>query len=326
MELRPIGATGVQVSALGFGGGAFAGLLVRGEQDDQLQAVQRAIEGGMTYFDTAAQYGDGTSEESLGRALAAIGATNDVVIGTKVRLEAGDLDDPGPAIRASLIESLKRLRREAVDAFVFHNFPRSTTDRNGFLIEQLPAVAAAMRALQAEGLVRSIGLTCVGETPAILEAIRTSLFDFTQCYFNVLNPSAAHAGAAGGGQDFEGAAALAYELGQTTMGVRTVAGGALAASSYRSAIAGPVGEGGGLGGNPYGNDLERARQLVPIARDAGCDDVVEFGLRFAMSEPAIASALIGFSDLGQVEAAIHAAERGTLPREAVDAALALARA
>src|SRR5688500_5404178 len=112
MELRPIGATGVQVSALGFGGGAFAGLLVRGDQDDQLQAVQRAIEGGMTYFDTAAQYGDGTSEESLGRALAAIGATNDVVIGTKVRLEAGDLDDPGPAIRASLIESLKRLRRE----------------------------------------------------------------------------------------------------------------------------------------------------------------------------------------------------------------------
>jgi len=260
MELRPIGTTGVSVSALGFGGGAFAGLLVRGEQDDQVRAVQRAIEGGITYFDTAAQYGDGVSEESLGRTLAAIGATNDVVIGTKVRLEAADLDNPAKVIRASLDESLKRLGRDAVDAFVFHNFPRTSTERNGFLLHQLPAVADVMQVLKQEGKVRSAGITCVGETGPILSAIEMDLFDFTQCYFNVLNPSAVYPGANGGGQDFRGAAKLAGDLGKTTMGVRTVAGGALVTSNYRSEIAGPVGDGGGLGGNPYTNDLERANR------------------------------------------------------------------
>jgi aryl-alcohol dehydrogenase-like predicted oxidoreductase len=141
----------------------------------------------------------------------------------------------------------------------------------------------------------------------------------------VLNASAVHAGANGGGQDFEGAASLARELGQTSMGVRTVAGGALIASGYRSAIAGRVGDGGGLGGNPYANDLERAQRLIPIARKAGCEDIMEFGLRFAMSEPAIATSLIGFSDLDQVEVAIRAAERGPLVQAAIEAALAVAR-
>ena len=212
-----------------------------------------------------------------------------------------------------------------IDVYVFHNFPRASTGRNGVMVNQLPAVADAMRRLQTEGLVRSVGLTCVGETPAILEAIRTNLFDFTQCYFNVLNPSAAHAGASGGGQDFDGAAAVAFGLGQASMGVRTVAGGALVASSYRSEIAGPVGDGGGLGGNPYANDLERARRLAPVAEQAGCEDVIEFGLRFAISEPAIATALIGFSDLEQVDAAVRAAAKGPLPRDAFEQALSLAR-
>ena len=325
LELRSIGDTGVSVSALGFGCGAFAGLLVRGERDGQVRAVQRAIEGGITYFDTAAQYGDGLSEESLGRALAAIGATNEVTIGTKVRLEPDELASPEPVIRASLEASLKRLQRDMVDVFVFHNFPRESEGRNGFLLEQLPAVYEAMSALKREGLTRSIGLTCVGETPAILRAIETNLFDVAQVYFNVLNPSAVHPGANGGGQDFEGAASVARKLGQTSMGVRTVAGGALVASNYRSEVAGPVGDGGGLGGNPYANDLERAQRLIPLARDAGCKDVMEFGLRFAISEPPIASSLIGFSDLEQVEKAIRSASRGPLPKEAIEAALEVAR-
>ncbi|HLF78219.1 MAG TPA: aldo/keto reductase, partial [Dehalococcoidia bacterium] len=86
MELRTLGNTAVQVSCLGFGGGAFAGLLVRGTPQQQKAAVKRAIEGGLTYFDTAAQYGDGLSEQSLGNALAALGATSQAVLGTKVRM------------------------------------------------------------------------------------------------------------------------------------------------------------------------------------------------------------------------------------------------
>ena len=119
MEPRPLGATGLTVSALGFGCGAVGGLMVRGDASEQRQAVSRALEAGITYFDTAAQYGDGRSEENLGRVMRELGAWSRVVVGTKVRLRAEEMGDLAGAIRASLEASLKRLGRSDVDVFVF---------------------------------------------------------------------------------------------------------------------------------------------------------------------------------------------------------------
>ena len=58
MEQRDLGHTGLRVSALGFGCGSIGGLMVRGDPADQRRAVARALDAGITYFDTAAQYGD----------------------------------------------------------------------------------------------------------------------------------------------------------------------------------------------------------------------------------------------------------------------------
>src|SRR5215216_3201980 len=102
MEQRPLGTTGLRVSALGFGCGAVGGLMVRGDPAEQHQAASRALDAGITYFDTAAQYGDGRSEENLGQVMRDLGAWSRVVVGTKVRLRADDLADPARAIRASL--------------------------------------------------------------------------------------------------------------------------------------------------------------------------------------------------------------------------------
>jgi len=111
MEQRPFGSTGLTVSALGFGCGAVGGLLVRGDADEQRRAVSRALDAGITYFDTAAQYGDGRSEENLGRVMRELGAWSRVVVGTKVRLRPRDLSSSETAIRASLEASLRRLDR-----------------------------------------------------------------------------------------------------------------------------------------------------------------------------------------------------------------------
>ena len=54
MEQRPLGKTGLTVSALGFGCGAVGGLMVGGDPAEQRQAVSRALDAGITYFDTAA--------------------------------------------------------------------------------------------------------------------------------------------------------------------------------------------------------------------------------------------------------------------------------
>src|SRR5215216_5357151 len=109
MEQRPLGTTGLRVSALGFGCGAVGGLMVRGDSAEQRQAVSRALDAGITYFDTAAQYGDGRSEENLGRTVRDLGAWSRIVVGTKVRLKPDELAHVGPAVRASVEASLARL-------------------------------------------------------------------------------------------------------------------------------------------------------------------------------------------------------------------------
>jgi len=70
MERRQLGKTGLEVSVLSFGCGAVGGLMTRGEPADQERAVARALELGINYFDSAALYGNGKSEENLGRVLA----------------------------------------------------------------------------------------------------------------------------------------------------------------------------------------------------------------------------------------------------------------
>ena len=84
MEKRRLGKTGLDVSLLGFGCGAVGGLMVGGAPADQERAVARALELGVNYFDTAAQYGNGRSEENLGRVIKAL--KPDIYVGTKVRL------------------------------------------------------------------------------------------------------------------------------------------------------------------------------------------------------------------------------------------------
>ena len=80
MQQRPFGSTGLVVSALGFGCGAVGGLMVRGEAAEQRHAVSRALDAGITYFDTAASYGDGLSETNLGNVMRDLGAWSRVMV------------------------------------------------------------------------------------------------------------------------------------------------------------------------------------------------------------------------------------------------------
>ena len=113
MEYRTFGDTGIQVSALGFGCGDVGGLMVRGSVQERVDAVARALDAGITYFDTASGYGRGQSEINLGAALRQLKAGP--VVGTKVRLMPEDLDDIPAAVVRSVENSLARLGVERVD-------------------------------------------------------------------------------------------------------------------------------------------------------------------------------------------------------------------
>ena len=98
MDYRQLGRTGLRVSALGFGCGDVGGLIVRGTLAERERAVARAVELGINYFDTAAAYGNGRSQENLGEVLQRL--KPDVYVGTKFRLEPADLSDVAGAWRA----------------------------------------------------------------------------------------------------------------------------------------------------------------------------------------------------------------------------------
>src|ERR1700682_5832934 len=89
MEQRVFGRSGMRVSILGFGCGAVGGLMVRGDPADQERAIAMALDAGGNYFDTAVQYGNGKSEENLGRALKTLNPA-DAIVGTKVGLPPSD--------------------------------------------------------------------------------------------------------------------------------------------------------------------------------------------------------------------------------------------
>src|SRR5690242_14840644 len=167
MEKRVFGRTGVRVSLLGFGCGAVGGLMVRGAAAEQTKAVARAFEAGVNYFDTAVQYGDGQSESNLGRVLAELKPA-DVIVGTKVRLRSDEFGRITETVTRSLEGSLQRLRRDHVDIFHLHN--TITVSGSGESLSQrqvLDDIVPAFERLRAQGKVRFLGMTAVGESPAL---------------------------------------------------------------------------------------------------------------------------------------------------------------
>src|ERR671937_234216 len=123
MRYRPIGDTGELVSEIGFGTGDNAGLLVRGTPDDQCRAFERALELGMTYWDTSPDYGDhvGLAEINIGRLMRQFHVRP--FITTKVEVMPDQLDDVAGAVQRSIGGSLQRLQAKWGDVLKIHNPP-----------------------------------------------------------------------------------------------------------------------------------------------------------------------------------------------------------
>ncbi|MEP9360469.1 aldo/keto reductase [Sphingomonas sp. KR3-1] len=127
MQHRHLGSSGLQVSALGLGCMSFAGAYgPGGDRQDNIALVRRAVEAGVTFFDTAEAYGPFTNEELVGEALAPV--REQVVIATKfgfdIDLVTGErrpgVDSRPEHIKAVADAALKRLRTDRIDLFYQH--------------------------------------------------------------------------------------------------------------------------------------------------------------------------------------------------------------
>jgi aryl-alcohol dehydrogenase-like predicted oxidoreductase len=325
MEQRHFGRTGLRVSALGFGCGAVGGLMTKGDPADQIRAVAHAIENGVTYFDTAAMYGNGTSEQNLGRVLHDLSAWGKVAVGTKLRLRGEDLADIAGAVRRSVEASLARLNHERVDLIQLHNRLGARTSPDGDTLgpEAFEAAVAAMRALELEGKVGHVGITGLGETASVRHAIDGNKIDSVQSYYNAINPSAGFGGAHGGSQDFGGLIDLAEGRAIGVIAIRVMAAGAMAGNRPRPPLAG--GGGDTIGGSEFSGDIKRAESLNELAKELDCENALELSLRFVMANNGVSTALVGYSDFGQLTDALRWAERGPLSPDAADQVVANAR-
>jgi len=302
----------LRVGALGFGCGNVGGLLIRRTPAERERAVARALELGINYFDTAPLYGEGQSETNLGRVLAKL--KPDVLVGTKIRVRDSEKADIASAIRAGIEASLRRLGLDHVDLFQLHNPIAGDGAEEALTPEMvLEQVAPTFEMLRRQGKTRFIGITAVGETSALHAVIGSGAFDTAQVCYNMLNPSAGGPVPAGyPGQDYGDLLGRMRAAGMGAIGIRVLAGGALSGTAERHPIASPPPA--PIGSGPdYAADLARAQGLKPLLEEAGAATLAEVAVRFAISHPAMGTALIGIATPEQFEAAARAAEKGGLP-------------
>jgi aryl-alcohol dehydrogenase-like predicted oxidoreductase len=324
MEMRSFGRTGMRFSILGFGCGAVGGLMVRGDPADQERTVARALEAGVNYFDTAVQYGNGASEQNLGRVLKALKPAN-AVVGTKVRLKPEEFGRIGAAVTASLEGSLGRLGLERVDIFHLHNSigdasPGALTER-----QVLDEVVPAFDKLRRDGKLRFPGLTAIGDTAALHRVIDAGVFASAQVSYNMLNPSAGAPPPPNyPAQDYGRLLDHTMAAGTGTICIRVLAGGALSGSPERHPIASPPPEPIGSASS-YDADLARARRLMPLVQEGFAASLTEAATRFAISHPGIGTILVGIATPQQFDTALAAVAKGPLPRAALDRLAALQR-
>jgi D-threo-aldose 1-dehydrogenase len=195
---RRIGRTGLGVTTLGLGGATLAGMMADVPEEQARATVTRALDAGITYYDTAPQYGFGRSEHVVGDALRWRRA--DTVLSTKVgrllkpvrsdaeRVHEHSWERPFPfdmvydysydGVMRSLEDSLQRLGLASVDIVYVHDIGRMTHgDRNPGYWRQLETGGyKALSELKRAGVISAIGLG-VNEWEVLMDALELGDWD-----------------------------------------------------------------------------------------------------------------------------------------------------
>ncbi len=302
MQYRLLGTTDVRVSAVGFGGWVLGtswyGTLSEAEGK---ALVRRALDLGITFFDTANSYGEaGVSETLLAGALDGV-PRDRYVLGTKIGY---DLEAPrqhahgerphrwdGPFLRRSLEESLRRLRVDAVDLLELHN-PRLDAVESDECFETLES-------LKREGMIRSHGVAlgpAIGWEAEGVRALRERRVDAVQTVYNVLE------------QD-PGRAFLreAEATGASVLARVPHASGALEGHVTKETVY-PAGDHRSFRNRQMLHDLLDKAETIRFLWDGGTRSVAQAAVQFCMQQPAIASVLPTAATVAQLEEFAAAAD------------------
>ena len=171
LPTRTLGRTGIKVPIIGFGSGSR--FQMYHDEDKAIAALNRAIDLGITYIDTAHSYRDGQSEKRVGRVMAT--RRKEVTLSTKIAARTADEG------RRQIELSLKRLGTDHLDVLHIHEL-KSLQDLA--VIEAPGGVLEALHEAREQKITRAIGITCHAAPAALQTALERHDFDCTQMALN----------------------------------------------------------------------------------------------------------------------------------------------
>ncbi len=304
-EMRPLGRTAIEVSAVGIGTWAIGSGWGRQSEEESVAALHRALDLGCRLIDTAQAYGNGRSEQVIARVFKERGER--VPVATKVPpMDLNWETTPGVTkIRDKyparyIVErcevSLRNLQTDCLDIYQFHTWSPDWNEETEWY--------ETMLKLRDQGKIRAIGISVHDTRPDEANgAIAAGHVDSVQLVYNILDQRPRT-------QVFP----LARQHGVGILARVPLASGALSGRWTRETTF-PRGD--WRGSVFTGEALERTLRYVEDLRfleDAG-GSMAEAAIRFAFSDPAVSSAIPGTRNVAQTEAIQHAWQAGPLPEE-----------
>ena len=288
MKVRRLGRTGLDVSEIGLGtvelgleyGIAAEGGLRKPTRAEAAHLLNRALDSGINFIDTARAYGD--SEETIGWALKS--RRREYILSSKVTCGGpgkGGKEALIGHVTSSIHQSLWALQTEVIDLMQLHSVSAQEIRRGD--------LADILQEIQAAGSIRFLGATTYGEEAA-LAALEDGRYDCIQIAYNVLDrePEAR-------------VLPLAQSRDVAVVARSVLLKGALT-HRYRCLPAGL-------------EKLKTAVEETAAIASQGSGTLPEFAYRFVLAHPAVSTALVGTASVDELAAALEYCARGPLSAE-----------
>ena len=310
MQYRSVGKSALVVSEIAFGCGGNAGLMVRGRHDEQVSTIARALELGVTYFDSAPDYGDGIAEANLGRVLKTLGANP--VLNTKVEIRKENLADVAGHVVRSAEASLRRLGVNHVDVFQIHNGPSRVDPklegRNYWQLSldhfmQPGGALDGIERLKCSGKIKYAGFICRGnDREEVRQLLDTGVFHLINVPYTLFNPTAGQAKPNGltVEKNFGDVISLAQARGAAAAVYSPLASGYLTDDSVAGIPRHELARAYDLQSAASLRLRHMAGALTFLSRENGCT-LAQAAFRFVLMHEGVATALGGFSTKAQLE-------------------------
>ncbi len=293
MRYRTFGKTGWKVSEIGFGAWAIGGGWGPQSDEDSVAALDRALDLGCNFIDTAQGYGDGRSERVIAQALKQRSSREKIYVATKIPPAPGawppspydSVEDRYPEnyLRERLERSLRDLQTDCIDIVQLHTWTRAWNRQ--------PRALEVLRQFKKEGKLRAIGIsTPEHDQNSLIDPMRGGWLDCVQVIYNI----------------FEQEPQAEFFPAATENGVGVIVRVAFDESALTGKLTAQTtfGEGDFRRGYFAGDRLERTvNRVEKIKNILGAEEPVlaEAALKFALKPAAVSTVIPGIRNVKQAE-------------------------